>query len=127
MKKLVLLLLAVVSICVFMTSCATIFDDDTSSIVVSTEPSGAVVKVDGFPMGTTPVALNLDSGSSHTLEISKDGYKTEYATLKKSVKWGWQVLDIFTTGFVGNIVDLVTPNGYALKPEKVYITLTEDK
>lgn len=125
MKKL-LFLFAVVVCCTCLTSCATLFDDDTSGIVINSDPAGAVVKVDGYPMGKTPVALNLDSGTSHTVEISKEGYRSEFVTLKKSVKWGWQVLDVVTTGFVGNIVDLVSPNGYKLKPEKVFVSLTEE-
>ncbi len=123
MKK--LLFACVIIACALLTSCATIFDDDTSSVVINSDPTGAVIKVDGYEMGTTPATLNLDSGSSHTVEISKDGYKTSTVTLQKSIKWGWQVLDLFTTGLIGNAVDLLNPNGYALKPDQIYMTLTE--
>ena len=122
MKKMLYLIVAV-ALCFSLVSCATMFDDDTSAIVIDSTPSDATVRVDGFPMGTTPVTLNLDSSSSHTIEISKDGYKSELATVKKNIRWGWQILDIFTTGLIGNIVDLVTPNGYKLSPDRVYFEL----
>ena len=123
MKK-VLYLMTAVALCLMCVSCATMFDGDTSAVLVDSTPSDAIVKVDGYPMGKTPVTLNLDSGNSHTIEISKDGYKPESVLVKKSVKWGWQILDLFTTGVIGNVVDLVTPNGYKLSPESVYVELT---
>lgn len=44
MKK--LLFACVIVACVLLTGCATIFDDDTSSVVINSDPTGAVIKVD---------------------------------------------------------------------------------
>lgn len=117
----------VVLIVLMFTSCATILSDDTSYITVNSEPSGAIVKVDGFPSGTTPTTLMLDSDKSYTLEISKDGYQPQAIRVKKTIKWGWQVADLLLTGVIGNVVDLVTPNGYSLKPDSINVFLTEIK
>lgn len=109
-----------------LTSCATLFDDDSSTILVNSEPSGAIVRVDGYPMGTTPATLVLDNDSSHVIELTKEGYVTETARVKKSVRWGWQILDIFTIGIIGNIVDLTNGKGYKLSPDKINITLVAE-
>lgn len=45
------------------------------SIEVLSEPSGAVVKVDGKQVGTTPFILNEVFIGNHRIELSKDGYE----------------------------------------------------
>ena len=45
------------------------------SIEVLSEPSGAVVKVDGKQVGTTPFILNEVLTEDHRIELSKDGYE----------------------------------------------------
>jgi formylglycine-generating enzyme required for sulfatase activity len=46
-----------------------------SGVAVSSIPAGAAVKVDGRPLGKTPVELELAAGS-HEIEISADRHKT---------------------------------------------------
>ena len=121
MKK-VLFLLVVLG-CLMLTSCATLFSDDTADVVINSNPAGAKVTVDGTEMGTTPITLKLSSESSHSITLSKDDYTPQTVVVEKSIKWGWQVVDIFTTGLVGNVVDLLNPNGYTLKPSEFNITL----
>ena len=50
------------------------------SIEVLSEPSGAVVKVDGKQVGTTPFILNDVLTEDHCIEVSKDGYEPYTAT-----------------------------------------------
>lgn len=50
------------------------------SIEVLSEPSGAVVKVDGKQVGTTPFILNEVLIEDHRIEVSKDGYEPYTAT-----------------------------------------------
>lgn len=50
------------------------------SIEVLSEPSGAVVKVDGKQVGTTPFILNEVLIEDHRIEVSKDGYEPYNAT-----------------------------------------------
>ena len=50
------------------------------SIEVLSEPSGAVVKVDGKQVGTTPFILNEVLIESHSIEVSKDGYEPYTST-----------------------------------------------
>lgn len=50
------------------------------TIEVVSNPSGAVVKVDGRQVGTTPFILNEVLIGNHNIEISKDGYETFTST-----------------------------------------------
>ena len=50
------------------------------SIEVLSEPSGAVVKVDGKQVGTTPFILNEVLIESHSIEVSKDDYEPYTST-----------------------------------------------
>ena len=54
------------------------------SIEVLSEPSGAVVKVDGKQVGTTPFILNEVLTEDHRIELSKDGYEPYTATFTLS-------------------------------------------
>lgn len=54
------------------------------SIEVLSEPSGAVVKVDGRQVGTTPFILNEVLIEDHRIEVSKDGYEPYTATFTLS-------------------------------------------
>jgi formylglycine-generating enzyme required for sulfatase activity len=46
-----------------------------SGVSLSSIPAGAAVKVDGQPLGNTPMELELEMGA-HDIEISADRYKT---------------------------------------------------
>ena len=50
------------------------------SIEVLSDPSGAVVKVDGRQVGTTPFILNEVLIEDHRIEVLKDGYEPYTAT-----------------------------------------------
>ena len=121
MRKIALIALTLLVVIMF-TSCATIMSDDQTEVTFVSEPTGADVFVDGFKVGTTPLRTYLDN-EKHNVEIKKDGFETFYARLRRAPKLGWQVVDIFVTGFIGNVIDLVTDNGWEVKPDKVQVTL----
>lgn len=45
-------------------------------LVVRTEPEGAFVTVDGYPVGYTPLATPYVYGGARDIQIELDGYKT---------------------------------------------------
>ncbi|HVK88041.1 MAG TPA: serine/threonine-protein kinase [Kofleriaceae bacterium] len=46
---------------------------ETGRIAVTTQPNGATLRVDGKPVGTTPIAVTLDSGK-HRVQLDLPGY-----------------------------------------------------
>src|ERR1043165_3728781 len=65
----------VLSLVLMMGGCATIVSGTTQKIRVTSIPSDALAKVDNFST-KTPAVLSLERKTGHTLEISKEGYKT---------------------------------------------------
>lgn len=58
------------------TSCATLFGKNLHPLAVSSDPRGAIVFVNGFNMGQTPIELNLKADKSYTIEYRKEGYQS---------------------------------------------------
>ena len=88
--------------------CGAILNDRYDPLAVTSEPEGAQVRVNGVPMGHTPVVLQLDSRMNHTVVVNLDGYDETGAIVTSGLGAGWLVLDIFLTGLIGIVVDAVT-------------------
>ncbi|MBD3241546.1 MAG: PEGA domain-containing protein [Chitinivibrionales bacterium] len=56
-------------------------NDSTGALTIRSEPSGALVIVDGFPIGSTPVKVDSLPAGKHRLQIALDGYFTRSATV----------------------------------------------
>ncbi|MCQ2411934.1 MAG: PEGA domain-containing protein [Sphaerochaetaceae bacterium] len=125
MKKTMLFILAVVCVLV-LSSCATMFSDDYETVTFSSDPSGATVKIDGAERGTTPTALVLRTDRTYVVEVSKEGYRPQIATISKNVKWGWQLVDFFVWPVIGNVVDFINADGYTLDPTNVVVYLPKE-
>jgi len=92
MKKIILSVVATTSL-VF--GSATIFNGDSETVEFTSKPSGATVKVNGFPTCETPCKAELKRGADGVnITIEKKGYEKSY--LQAPTHWGvgWFVLDI---------------------------------
>lgn len=82
MHKLVTIILTIV----LTTSCATLFSKNEDTVKFVTTPEGATVYLDGEVIGTTPLEYSVKRRmAAHEVAFKKDGYKTQYITLKKSI------------------------------------------
>ncbi|MFX1466101.1 MAG: PEGA domain-containing protein, partial [Promethearchaeota archaeon] len=96
-------ILAAVLICVYLTSCATLFKGTKQEVNMNSEPQKAEVYVNGQLMGETPLALKLETKSTYAVEFRKDGFKSKTYQITNHVGAGWVVLDVLA-GLVGVIV-----------------------
>lgn len=108
---------------VLLTSCATVFSGNSDDVTITSDPTGALVAIDGVPKGRTPLTVDLEKGNSYSVSVSKDGYEAGYATLTNRVGAGWVILDIFA-GLVPVVVDAVTGAWGGLSPDTVHLVLT---
>ena len=122
MKKVLLFCFAVLLLA---TSCATITKEGDSIISIKSNVEGANVFIDGFKRGSTPFTLILDNDESYYVVVEKEGYESQNFKISKKIRWGAQVADFFLFGGIGNLVDLVNPNGYELSPTEIYVELKE--
>ncbi len=75
-------LLALVSL-FLLSSCATIFSGTRDEILFTSEPSGVKITMDGYPVGKTPIMLDVRrnlGGRWVTFEL--DGYESQYVKLE---------------------------------------------
>lgn len=64
---------------VALSSCATILKGPRQTVLVTSEPSGAKVEVNGVSYGTTPTEVSLKKGfDGQTILLSKEGYEKKY-------------------------------------------------
>jgi PBP1b-binding outer membrane lipoprotein LpoB len=108
----------------FLASCSIIVNGTTQKVNVSSDPSGATVKVNTQNMGKTPVVLNLRRATNHTLEISLDGFETKEIMLTKNITgafWG----NFLSWGIIGLAIDASTGAMYKLTPEQLSVELNK--
>ncbi len=130
MKKKIILFLGVVLIFIgfafYLTGCATIVKGKNSNLVLTSEPKGADVYVNGFHKGKTPVTLKLESENSYTIEFRKEGYETQSVFISNKIGVGYVVLDVLL-GLVPVIIDAATGSWYELDQENINIILEQQQ
>lgn len=102
--------------------CATIMQGTTQAVGVSSNPTGARIRVNGMEHGITPAVLQLKRKDNHVVAIDLEGYQPFSATFTRSVS-GWVVGNILFGGLIGLVVDAATGGLYKLSPEQVAATL----
>lgn len=107
-----------------MLGCATLFNSGSQNVTMSSDPTGAEVYVDGNRRGQTPLTLELDNNSSHTVTFEMEGHKEVSCELGTSVGAGWVVLDVLG-GLVPVIIDAATGKWKSLESSNCNATLPE--
>lgn len=115
-------LLSFVLICIYFTSCATIFKGTSEEVNFNSDPQRAKIWVNGNRLGETPITLKLESKKNYTIEFRKDGFKPVTKTITNHVGAGWIILDVLC-GLVPVIVDAATGAWYSLDQKNVNAVL----
>lgn len=116
----------VVSALVFLSGCATIMTGPTQKVPVTSNPSGALAKVDGSVSAVTPAIFTLERKTDHTIEISKEGYRTSTVILRHTLS-GAAGGNILLGGIIGGAIDAGTGALYKLTPERVDVNLEAEE
>jgi hypothetical protein len=70
-------------LCAAITGCNTSIDPaNVDSIVVSSNPTAAAIRLNGEPVGRTPATIKVDRTKNYELQVGKGGYLTEVSELK---------------------------------------------
>ena len=102
--------------------CATIMHGTTQDIDVKTDPAGADLLVDGRQQYKSPALITMKRKDDHTLEISREGYKSEKIDIKGTISAA--VLgDFLAGGAIGYGIDAATGAQRRLEPESVNVRL----
>lgn len=102
--------------------CATIVSGTTQEMTFQSEPEGALVKVDGRPLGKAPMTIQLDRKSSQSLSFELEGYKTITMPLTTTLEpWFWG--NILIGGLIGSTTDGVSGAVYEYSPSQYYVSM----
>lgn len=102
--------------------CASMINGSTQNIPVSTDPPGALVRVDGQGSFYTPTTLTLERKQPHTITISKEGYYQEQVSITQATS-GAVAGNILLGGLIGWGVDAMTGAQYNLLPDVIHVVL----
>ena len=81
-----LLTISVVSILLFLTSCATIFTGTKDNITFNSDPEGSTIYIDGVEQCKTPCTMKVKRSINDTgVEFKLGGYETRVITLSKEL------------------------------------------
>lgn len=109
--------------CYLLSSCASIVSGSTQKVKFSSNPSGAIVWVDGVNLGLTPVTSKLKRNKkSQKVKIELEGYKTQELVLERKLN-GWFFGNILIGGIIGIVVDASTGAMYSLSPKELNVEL----
>jgi hypothetical protein len=104
-----------------LTGCATVFKGTDQVLTITSDPDGATVRIDGKPVGVTPLSTKVKKNSADSIMIEKDGFRTETMPLDKKFD-GVTLLSIFwdlgTTDFVTGAAYEYQPSTYHFKMKK---------
>ena len=106
--------------------CASIIHGSRQDIRVTSNPSGAVVRVNLNNIATTtPGVLNLNRKEiGYVLTFEKEGYKPVEVSLRRTIG-GWLFGNIIFGGIIGIVIDFASGSAYKLTPSEVEVALGE--
>ena len=116
--------MAMGSVLILFTGCASIVSGRHQSLTFSSSPDDALVTVDGKPLGKTPLSTQMErTGKDQIVTIQKEGYKPSTFQLKSTVN-GWFFGNLIFGGLFGMSTDSSTGALYAYSQDMYNVSLT---
>ncbi len=104
------------------TACGTLFNSKIKTIDMTSSPTQAEVWIDGNMRGMTPLSLELDNQTSHTVIFRREGHSDVVCELSSNTGAGWIILDVLS-GLLPIIVDAVTGDWNGIGQDACNVTL----
>lgn len=108
-----------------LSSCATVFAQDTRKIVVTSNPPGADIYVNGVAFGVTPKRIPVDNRARLAVAVRKAGFHGGGCFVNTKIRPIWIIGDVLLLWAfaIPLIVDLVTDNWSTLESEYCTVNL----
>ena len=117
------ILAAAMALLLATSGCATIFHGDTETLRITSEPSGATVRIDEHRRGTTPLEVELPSHRGYAIRLDHEGYATAWTNVAREALIGYYVLDVIFTLGIGIYVDLATKSITGFETNDIHVTM----
>ena len=119
-------ILSVALICIYLSSCATLFKGTKQEVSFRSDPQRVEVYVNGIRMGETPLTLKLVTKKTYAIEFKIEGYKPKSVQINNKIGAGWIILDILA-GLVPVVIDAATGAWYSLDQKNVDAVLEKQQ
>ncbi len=117
-------IISILGIMVGITSCASMFGDNTRQVAVNSQPSGATIYMDGKSYGTTPANITLPNYiyGGKTVTLKQAGYADQELQINTAFQNAglWNILNLP----IGFIIDGADSNMVKIAPSDTNITTT---
>lgn len=114
--------IALVAAAMSLSACGALFNGGPQNVMVSSNPAGAEVWVDGTNRGITPATLQLSKDQNHTVTLRRSGYQEQTVTINRRLSSTYLILDILG-GLIPVIVDAATGSWYVLSTDNVNVNM----
>lgn len=71
--------------------CATMLKGSNEQVMITSDPAGANVSINGQNQGTTPYVANVPSSQDLNIQLSKPGYQATSIKDGTSFRWGYEI------------------------------------
>lgn len=105
-----------------LTGCATIFKGTDQVLTITSDPDGATVRIDGKPVGVTPLSTKVKKNSVDSIMIEKEGFRTETMPLDKK----FDGITLLSTFWDLSTTDLVSGAAYEYQPSTYHFKMKKD-
>lgn len=113
-----LILVFILTATSLMTGCATVVSGSKQDIKITSNPSKAIIYIDGKRKAETPYTTRLTRKKEHLVLIKLNGYYDYEIRLKRKFN-AWFIGNIAIGGLIGVIVDPKTGAMYRLSPNEI--------
>ena len=107
---------------VLLTSCASICGGVVKNVRVSSEPPGALVRLDGVTRGLTPAVLHPSTRNNHVVRVEMPGFEPAEIPLRRGIS-AWEWGNVVNGFFPGILYDGLTGAVYRFHPGEVKVQL----
>jgi hypothetical protein len=103
-------------------NCATIISGTEQVVSFSSDPDGAIVRVDNNVLGKTPVVAKVKRKSNQIVTFSKESYKDASFPLNTSIN-PWVLINFFSCTSIGTSTDGLSGSIIEFQPNSYYAML----
>jgi len=125
MKNIILVILTSILI----TSCCTIVSGKRQKITINSNPDSAIVKLNGKPIGVTPLCGRFNRENAKYILLEKNGYVSDSTAFVKDDNW-WLLGNLPLFGLfsspIGFLIDEHTGAWCRIVNKKIYIELKKE-
>ena len=116
--------LALLAYCAMIGGCGTIANSSREEVSIMVKPADATITVDSIYHAVGFFRSNMSRGSTHIIEVSKEGYRTARIQTGNNMS-AWYIGNLYSWSILGMPVDIASGGAFTIKPNPIFVELTK--